>query len=214
MGTRAKEGGQVEATSSVELIGRVRKGDQQARDVLLARYRPRMERLAHGRLPVWARDAVDTQDIVQDALLQVANHMSMFEPRHDAAFQAYVRKVLFNRIRDLTRRARRRPTAHALESVIPASTPSPLEEAVGQEALERYEAALRRLKTVDRQAVIVRVEMGLSNAEIARALGKPTEAAAHMAVTRALVRLAQEMTRQAQTPTPRPKRRKRAARQE
>src|SRR5579864_426282 len=101
MGTRTKEGGQTDATSSVELIARVRKGDKQAREVLLARYRPRMERWAHGRLPSWARGAADTQDIVQEALLQVANQISHFEPRHDAAFQAYVRKSLFNRIRDL-----------------------------------------------------------------------------------------------------------------
>jgi RNA polymerase sigma-70 factor (ECF subfamily) len=213
MGTRADGSGEIEATSSVELIARVRSGDEQARDALLARYRPRMERWAHGRLPSCARGAADTQDIVQEALLQVARRISMFEPRHDAAFQSYVRKALFNRIRDLTRLARRRPTADALDAAIPASTPSPLEEAVGQEALERYEAALGRLKAADRQAVIVRVEMGLSNAEVAQALGKPTEAAAHMAVSRALVRLAQEMTKKAPMPTSQPKRRNREARQ-
>ena len=36
--------------------------------------------------------------------------------------------------------------------------------------------------------------MGLSYAEVAEALGKPTAAAAHMAVSRALVRLAEEMS--------------------
>jgi DNA-directed RNA polymerase specialized sigma24 family protein len=37
--------------------------------------------------------------------------------------------------------------------------------------------------------------MGLSYAEVADVLGKPSVAAAHMAVSRALVRLAQEMSR-------------------
>jgi RNA polymerase sigma-70 factor (ECF subfamily) len=39
----------------------------------------------------------------------------------------------------------------------------------------------------------MRIELGFSHAEIAEALGKPSAAAAHMAVSRALVRLAQEM---------------------
>jgi RNA polymerase sigma-70 factor (ECF subfamily) len=211
MAIRAKAGS-LDATSSIELIARVRRGDQQARDVLLARYRPRMEKWAHGRLPAWARGAADTQDIVQEALLQVANRINRFEPRHDAAFQAYVRKALFNRVRDLTRRAKRRPAGPVIDSAMPAGTPSPLEEAVGREALERYEAALNRLKPIDRHAVIVHVEMGLSNAEAARALGRPSEAAAHMAVTRALVRLAQEMTKGVQAPPSRKPRRPRAAR--
>ena len=43
--------------------------------------------------------------------------------------------------------------------------------------------------------VIVRIEMGHSYAEVAEALGKPSVAAAHMAVSRALVRLAREMSR-------------------
>jgi DNA-directed RNA polymerase specialized sigma24 family protein len=41
----------------------------------------------------------------------------------------------------------------------------------------------------------MRIEMGCSLAELAEALGKPSTAAAHMAVSRALVRLSAEMSR-------------------
>ena len=54
-------------------------------------------------------------------------------------------------------------------------------------------SALERLRPEEREAVIARVELGLSHAEVAEALGKPSAAAAHMAVSRALVRLAEEM---------------------
>ena len=67
--------------------------------------------------------------------------------------------------------------------------------AIGQEALERYEAALARLRPEDREAIIIRVELGCPYAEVAAALGKPSAAAAHMAVSRALIRLAEEMSR-------------------
>ena len=72
--------------------------------------------------------------------------------------------------------------------------PSPLEQAIGQETLECYEAALARLKEDDREAIILRIELGYPYSEIVTALDKPSVAAAHMAVSRALVRLAEEMS--------------------
>ena len=54
---------------------------------------------------------------------------------------------------------------------------------------------MTRLREEDRQAIIGRIELGLPYAELAPMLGKPTVAAAHMAVSRALLRLAKEMSR-------------------
>ena len=181
--------------SSLALLARARAGDSAALNDLCSRYLPRLQRWAHGRLPSWARGALDTHDLVQDTLTQVIRHIHTFEPRHDAAFQAYLRQALLNRVRDEIRRVQRRPAGDPLDSGRPSSDPSPLEQAIGQEALERYEAALQRLKPEDREAIIMRIEMGCSLAELAEALGKPSTAAAHMAVSRALVRLSAEMAR-------------------
>ena len=63
-------------------------------------------------------------------------------------------------------------------------------------ALAAYEEALRRLKPEDREAVIGRVELGLTYGELALALEKPTADAARKAAQRALVRLAREMDRE------------------
>jgi RNA polymerase sigma factor (sigma-70 family) len=187
-----------EADSSFSLVERACNGDERALDDLCARYLPRLERWAHGRLPAWARGALDTQDIVQETLSNVAQRIRSFEPHHKAAFQAYLRQALINRVRDHIRRAQRRPSPDALDSARPSPDPSPLEAAIGREALDRYEAALQRLKPEDRHAIILRIELGCPLAEVADALDKRSAAAAHIAVSRALVRLAKEMSRGSQ----------------
>ncbi len=184
-----------EAESSFALLERARQGDERALDDLCARYLPRLQRWAHGRLPGWARDALDTHDLVQETLTHVARRIESFEPRHKAAFQAYLRQALINRVRDQIRRAQNRPPPDPLDSARASAEPSPLETAIGREALERYEAALERLKREDRDAIILRIELGCPLAEVAEALNKPSVGAAHVAVSRALVRLAKEMAR-------------------
>ena len=72
---------------------------------------------------------------------------------------------------------------------------SPLDEAIGRQAVERYEAALERLRPEEREAVVARIEMDGSYQQVAQALGKPSADAARMAVSRALLRLAEEMNR-------------------
>jgi RNA polymerase sigma-70 factor (ECF subfamily) len=184
-----------EAESSFVLVERACQGDELALNDLCARYLPRLHRWAHGRLPAWARGPLDTQDLVQETLSRVARRIRRFEPHHKSAFQAYLRQALLNQVRDQIRRAERRPVAQLLDSGRASVDASPLEAAIGLEALERYEAALERLKPADRNAIILRVELGCPLVEVAEALDKPSTAAAHMAVTRALVRLAREMAR-------------------
>jgi RNA polymerase sigma-70 factor, ECF subfamily len=179
--------------SSIDLVVRAQGGDTAALNDLCARYLPKLHRWAHGRLPASARGVLDTQDLVQETLTQVVRNLDHFEPRHEGAFQGYVRQALLNRIRDVARRGQRRGTPEVLDSTQPASDPSPLEEAVGQEALARYEAALAKMRSADREAIVARIELGLSYPEVMTALGKPSIPATHMAVSRALVRLAEGM---------------------
>jgi RNA polymerase sigma-70 factor (ECF subfamily) len=192
---RGRTNGPADAESTIILIQRARSGDAQALEDLCARYLPRLRRWAHGRLPPAARGALDTHDLVQDTLTHVVQRLNTFEPRHEGAFQAYVRQALLNRIRDEARKGQRRGASDPLESAHPSSDPSPLEVAIGAEALDRYEAAMQRLRPEDREAIIARIELGLSYPEAAVALGKPSVPATHMAVSRALVRLAKEMSR-------------------
>jgi RNA polymerase sigma-70 factor, ECF subfamily len=186
-------GGVTNASSSVALIVRAREGDEAARNELCARYLPRLRRWAHGRLPPWARDHLDTEDIVQDTLWQSVRQIEGFTPAHERAFCAYVCEALRNRVRDAVRRATRRPAGEPLPPDTPAREPSPLEQAVGRETYERYESALGRLREPDRELVIARVELHLDYQEIAELCGRPTVSAARVAVSRALLKLAAEM---------------------
>jgi RNA polymerase sigma factor (sigma-70 family) len=179
--------------SSFELLVRAQDGDEGARNELCARYLPRLRRWAHGRLPVWAREHLDTEDIVQDTLLNSVRQLDAFSPNHERAFCAYVCEVLRNRLRDALRRAARRPASTAIPDDEPASDPSPLEVAVGRQTLSQYEAALQRLREPERELIIARVELGLDYREIAELLGRPSVGAVRVAVSRALLRLATEM---------------------
>jgi RNA polymerase sigma-70 factor (ECF subfamily) len=179
--------------SSFDLLQRVRSGDAEALNRLLQRYLPALSRWARGRLPNWARDLSDTQDLVQDTVIQAMKHLETFRPQRPGALQAYLRQALMNRIRDELRRANRRPPPTELTERVPARAASPLELAIGQEALDVYEAALAELRPEEREAIIARVELDQSYAEIAEILEKPSAEAARVAVYRALLRLAEKM---------------------
>ena len=175
------------------LLERARGGDAEALDRLFARHVKPLRRWISGRLPRWARDMADTDDLVQDTLLQTFKRIESFEPRRVGALQAYLRQAVLNRVRDELRRKGRRPDSTDLEGVDVAGDDSPIEEAIGREAVENYERALQRLKPEEREAIIARVELGYSYDELAEALGKPSKEAARKAAERALVRLAEEM---------------------
>jgi RNA polymerase sigma-70 factor, ECF subfamily len=130
---------------------------------------------------------------VQEALFQTFTKIERFEPRGEGALQAYLRQAILNRIRDELRRAKRGPTSRELDSQLPDERRSPLEEVIGQEALERYERAIATLRREDRELVVAKIELGYSSEEIAELFGKPTANAARMAVERAIVRLAKQM---------------------
>jgi RNA polymerase sigma-70 factor (ECF subfamily) len=179
--------------SSFELLRRIRAGDSTALDRLMARHLGPLKKWAKGRLPQWARDLTDTQDLVQEALLHTLKHLKRFEPQREGALQAYLRQAVANRIKDEVRRKRRRPAEQTLKDGVPSDVPSPLAQAIGQEVIERYEAALAQLSDHEREAIVARVELGQSYEEVAAALGRPTPDAARVAVQRALVKLAAKM---------------------
>ena len=181
----------LETTAS--LLEGARQGDLAARERLFARYLPLVRAWAHGRLPSGARRLAETDDLVQITLLRALDQLPGFEPRRPGAFLAYLRRIVINQVRDEIRRAVRRGDREPLGEDLPAPGRSPLEEAIGSETLERYEAALTQLTQHQQEAVVLRVELGLTYPEIADALGLPTANAARMLVARGLVRLTEAL---------------------
>jgi RNA polymerase sigma factor (sigma-70 family) len=183
----------VALTSTFDLLERFKQGDDEAMSLLVERSLPPLKRWARGRLPQWARGLADTQDLVQDAVVRALPRLKEFEARHPGALQAYLRQAITNHIRDEIRRVNTRPAMTELPESQPDLSPSPLEEAIGREGVERYEAALKELRPADREAIVARLELQQSYEEVAIALGKPSADAARMAVTRAVKALIQVM---------------------
>ena len=168
----------IPAESSLSLLARAQAGDHAALDLLIERYRPRLRRWAHHRLPPWARDLADTDDLVQETLLSTVRNLQGFTPEHAAGFQNYIRTAIANAVRNHVRRARRRKLSVGLDSEIPSDERSPLEQAVGRQRIARYESALAQLEPDEREAVVARLEFGFTHLELAAALGKATPDAA------------------------------------
>src|SRR5438874_8689639 len=166
--------------TTFDLVERAKAGDSDALNHLFARFLPALRRWASGRLPRWTRDLMDTDDLVQETVFRAVKRIDNFESRHEGALQAYLRQAVMNRIRDEVRRTKRSPMATELDENQTDHSDSPLEMAIGHEALERYEAALARLRPEEREAIVARVEMGGSYQELAQVLGKPSADAARM----------------------------------
>jgi RNA polymerase sigma-70 factor (ECF subfamily) len=187
------EGPRVSPASTIELLALARRGDRSALNLLFERHHSRLRRWASGRLPAWARDLADTDDLVQDTLLQTFRRLDAFDARGVGALNAYLRQAVLNRVRDELRRYRRRPAIGGLDEEVESDEASPIEQAIGRETVERYERALAALRPDEQAAIIGRIEMGSSYEELAEELGKPSAEAARKASARALVRLAERM---------------------
>jgi len=179
--------------TTIELLQRVKDGDEAALERLVERSIPPLKRWARGRLPQHARSLQETQDLVQNAVLRALPRLKTFQALHAGALQAFLRQAVANEIIDEIRKVKRRPEPVPLAMELPAHEPGPLEVAIGREGFERYEAAMARLKPGDREAIIARMELQQSYEEVAVALDKPNANAARAAVKRAIERLLKEM---------------------
>lgn len=178
--------------SSFQLLRSAQNGESQALEELYRRYLPVMTRLAHGRLPRWARDLVNTDDLVQETMIASLRRVDGVVYQHEGAFLAYLRKALLNRIRNEIRRAQRAPLVRTLGNET-IDRPSPLQELMSKEKLRRFERAFERLKPVEQEAIVGRFEMRMKFKQLAEALGKTSVDAARMEAVRAVKKLLRTM---------------------
>jgi RNA polymerase sigma-70 factor (ECF subfamily) len=178
--------------STLHVLERAQAGDARAARILFERALPSVRRWARGRLPRYARSESDTEDVVQDVFLRTLKGMARFQHRTVGGLQAYLRRAVINRIRDLIRRSGRRGTAVDVDPEARDWQPSQLERAIMRQQLDQFLEAMGQLRPADRQVIIWRIELGYSVQEIAAKLGKST-AAAGMTVSRAMTRLAKEL---------------------
>lgn len=179
--------------STTQLVHSVQAGDTDAREALFAHCLPPLRRWAHGRLPGYARDLSDTNDLVQVTLMRALNRLDDFDAEGAGSFLAYLRRILLNTVKDEIRRTRRRgPSVTVDEAALEGRGVSPVERLVGRQELACYESALARLSRRQQEALVLRIEFGMSFPEIA-AETDSTPDAARMLFHRARAQLAVEM---------------------
>jgi RNA polymerase sigma-70 factor (ECF subfamily) len=180
---------------TADLVARIHSGDEVALEILLNRYLPALRRIVHKHLHGHARSMLDTDDIVQDALLSTLRRMPHFVWRTPGALLAYLRRAILNRIIDAKRKYARQGEWVALPDDCAEQAASPLQRVVDKEEILRYRAALFRLRPRDRQLIVMRMEQQLTYQEIGTQLRMASPNAARVALIRAMGRLVSALER-------------------
>ncbi|GAB2964606.1 RNA polymerase sigma factor [Nonomuraea fastidiosa] len=151
-----------------EAIARSLKGDLAAYEVLVARY----STLAH-RTAAMLGAGDEAEDVVQEAFVKAFRHLAGFRP--GAPFKPWLLRIVANETHNLTRaRGRRSDLALRLTAGEDVRAPDdPEGAAVATDRRTRLLAAVRALPDRERQAVVCRYFLQLSEAETAQVLDWP-----------------------------------------
>jgi RNA polymerase sigma-70 factor (ECF subfamily) len=135
----------------------------------------------------------DAEDVTEQAFLQAYRHFERARRESDGRpLRPWLIRIAHNLASNYHRDRSRRPEA-ALDAVEPPSHPHGTEQIVeGREELRLVMDRLQRLPDDRRDALIMRFALGMSNREIARALGR-TDGATKVLLHRAIKQLEEEM---------------------
>ncbi|MFI6320859.1 RNA polymerase sigma factor [Nonomuraea sp. NPDC050556] len=172
-----------------EAISRSLSGDLTAYEALVARYTA----LAH-RTATMLGAGSEAEDVVQEAFVKAYRHLSSF--RRDSPFRPWLLRIVANETHNLTRsRGRRSELALKLGATAELTAPDdPEGTAVATDRRARLLEAVRKLPDREREAVICRYFLQLSEAETAQVLDWPI-GSVKSRTHRGLARLREEVGR-------------------
>jgi RNA polymerase sigma-70 factor, ECF subfamily len=185
------------------LVERARRGDGEARQLLLARHRDRLRRMVAVHLDRRLAARVDPSDVVQEALAEAARKLDDYLREQPLAFYPWLRRLAWERLAKLHQRhigAERRSVTREEHAPLPeesavelarrlvAPGTSPSHQVLRQELQVRVQAALAALPWRDREVLVLRYLEQLTTAETAAVLGL-TAGAVKLRHLRALERL-------------------------
>ena len=150
-----------------ELIRGLQAGRPEAFERLVREYGDRVYRFVKrlaGERPA--------EDLTQEVFIRV--HRSIESYRPEGRFESWLFRVAMNRVRDMVRRARRRPETHDAEAIArePDRAPAGATESESG-SLERLRAAMMELSDADREVVELRHHGGLSFKQMSEVLEEP-----------------------------------------
>ena len=155
------------AIDDAEAIARSRDGDLDAYAALVARYTLRAHRAAF-----LLGAGEESDDVVQEAFVKAFRHLSRF--RAGEPFGPWLLRIVANETRNLTR-SRRRRAALTLRLAGPDITApdGPVDEVLAVERRAGLMAAVNALPDRERQVLVCRYFLDLSEAETAQVLACP-----------------------------------------
>jgi RNA polymerase sigma-70 factor (ECF subfamily) len=135
----------------------------------------------------------DAEDLTEQAFLQAYRHFERARRESNGRpLRPWLIRIAHNLASNYHRDRARRPEA-ALDAIEPPSHPHDTEQIVaGREELRLVMDRLERLSDDRRETLIMRFALGMSNREIARALGR-SDGATKVLLHRAIKQLEEEM---------------------
>ena len=154
-----------------ELVARARKGDRQALEAVLASVAPSVHRFGLRM----CKSAHDADDVLQDTLISVANHLGDFEGRSSLSSWVFAltRSACTRKRRGLKNRP---PVSDDLLAETPDAAPSPETNAANHELASALSSAMDALSDDYREVILLRDIEGLSAPETASSLGISVDA--------------------------------------
>lgn len=171
------------STDTDRLLERVRRGDREALERLLASHRPAVRRFLEMRLDSRLRQRLDPSDAVQETQAEAARRIEAYLQHESMPFAIWLRRIAYDRLIMLRRRhigadcraATRDLPLPDRSSVdlgrhVLAHSATPSEQLVRRELGERVRQAIAGLDEDDRELILMRNYEGLTNLEVAQVL--------------------------------------------
>lgn len=154
-----------------ELVARARQGDREALEAVLATIAPSVHRFGLRM----CKDVHDAEDVLQDTLINVANHLGEFEGRSSLSSWVFAltRSACTRKRRGLKNQP---PVTEERVAETPDHAPDPEARAADQELASALSSALDGLSDDYREVILLRDVEGLSAPEAASSLGISVDA--------------------------------------
>lgn len=177
---------------TLELLSRIRAGDQQAWEALYRRYHDELLFAVRTHLGPRLRSALESEDVLQSVAIEALRSLPQLELREPGGLRHYLHKMIVNKIRDRADyfAAQKRDGGVSLSTTemhaIPDGGGEPRYN--DSERYERLESALRLLPPDMERVIVLRKIDGLSSVQAAQMMGK-SDVAVRKLYSRALARL-------------------------
>lgn len=175
--------------ADLELVARMRAGEQRAFDEFFDTYAPRLTGFAARRCSL---DPSGLEDLIQVTLISAIRGLGTF--RGGSSLFTWLCQICRNRLADIARTAKRRPKAHSLEKMVEdanraeilnlAAESDPLADCIADSSASAVRKVINGLPTTYAQILELRFGADLPVPMIARELGI-SESAAESRLSRA-----------------------------